>query len=437
MFRVIGELGTIWFYDPLNTKVFDSNGIELNLLQIPNVIQCSTYTHPRAKCFDDALGKDIALNKEDKYFNYDEKMTDLTIQLGLNCNLKCIYCSQNNCHPENLKIDIDNFLHRLKNSEINWKNLKVIQLWGGEPLVYWKHLKKIVEFVRNEIPQFKGHFHTTTNGSLLDMEKAHFFIEHDVSIQVSHDGVNHKIQRTEDDWLDDSEKIRTVLYLLRDNHRGDVNMTFAPMFNPNLFDSLELFNKKIPGVKVCCRSPLRCDSFNAHLMNLFTKEKEVIARDSYYRLITLQPGDRFYDITSPTRARLLWLCRNFVYGMHPKSIAFNCPSAQRYEMCFNLRGNFIPCHGSTEAMNCGVGTIDDLKSCYLTGFKSIANRPICQGCLYTAICQGPCGMHGDVDAKIHCQSTKWAWAAWFDAVWKTIFGEKPIEITEIKDVCFE
>lgn len=437
MFRIVGDAGAIWFYDPLNTKVFDANGVALNLLHATNAACSATYTHPRVKRFEDAVGRDLSLNREDKHFAYDEKMTDLTIQLGLNCNLSCIYCSQSNCHPEKSKIDLNDFLRRLKSSEINWESLKVVQLWGGEPLVYWKHLRKIVEFVRKEIPEFKGQFHTTTNGSLLDMEKARFFVENDVSIQLSHDGVNHKYQRTNDDWLDDPKKIEAVLYLLRDNRKGDVNMTFAPMFNPNLFDSLELFDKKIPGVKVCCRSPLRCDSSNAHLMNLFTKENEAIARDSYYRLITLQPGDRFYEMTRPTRARLLWLCMNFVYGIHPKSIAFNCPSAQRYEMCFNLKGNFIPCHGSTEAMKCGSGNIDDLKSCFSTGFVSIANRPMCKGCLYTAICQGPCGMYGDVDAKIHCQSTKWAWAAWFDAVWKTIFGEKPVEIKEVGDVCFE
>ena len=437
MKKIIGDKGTIWFYDALNNKVYDANKVPLNLMHAPKAGNNIFYKHRRLAYFNATLGTSNPVVPSDKTYIYSNKITDLTIQLGMKCNYKCLYCFQKDLPPDSLsKIDLESFLQRLKNSEISWSDLKVVQLWGGEPLVYWKHFKKIVEFIRKEIPEFKGYFHFTTNGSLLDMEKAKFCVKHNVKLQVSHDGVNHKLQRTEDDWIDNPKIVEAVLYLLRDHNMGDIAMTFAPMFNPNLFDSLEFFDKKLPGVKVSFRWPMRCDSSNCHLMTLFTDENIKIARDSYYKLLTLTPEDKFYNTVTPTRYRLMQFTHNLIYGIHPRSIVWNCPSRQKYEMIFDLKGNYVSCHAATKECGYGVGTIDDLKSCYRTGFTSISNRPKCRDCLFTVICQGPCGMFDDLNADIHCQSTRWAWEAWFAATWKSIFDEKPIKIEE-SDVSFE
>lgn len=433
MFKIIGENGSIWYYDANTNKVYNNVKQILNLYKLPLTNKILFNFHSRAKYFKDTKGKYLAIRPEDKIYFPEKNITDLTIQLGLNCNYSCIYCFQHDqITPE--KVDLDSFLFRLKNSKLNWESIKVIQLWGGEPLVYWKHLTKIVEFIRKEIPQFKGYFHLTTNGSLLDMKKAEFFVKHRIRLQVSHDGVNQKLTRNAKDWLDDPEIVNTVMYLCNDHHLGDVAMTFGPMFNCNLFDSLALFDQKIPGVKISCRWPLRCDRSNAHLLDLFTPENKEELKSSYYKLIMLQPGDKYYDITYPTRYRLQQFIRNFVSGQEPESIAYACPSRQKYEMTFNLKGNYIGCHGTTDCSGHGGGNLDDLDSCYRTGFTSLMNRKICKGCLYNQICQGPCGLQNGEDyERIHCESTKWAWEAWFAAVWKSIFGEMPIKVEEVSD----
>lgn len=432
MFKVIGESGSIWYYDVLNNKVLDSNGTQLNLFHIVSNRAIALFDDRKYQKFFDQRGLNNALKPNDRLFIQTDQLTDLIIQLGLKCDLNCIYCCQEICSPDTTsRINLEKFLTQLRKSTINFSNLRVIQLWGGEPLVYWKFVKRIVEFIRENIPEFKGYFHLTTNATLLNKEKIEFFIKNNVRVQVSHDGVNHKFQRTINDWLDDDKKVELIKYFLGEKHMGDVNITFAPMFNPNIFDSLELFEKRIPGVKICCRSPLRCDSTNAHLMKMFSAKNVEIAKTSFYKLLTLQPGERFYKMTQPTRSRLLDLCCNLISGRLPAEIQFNCPSKQKYEICFNLQGQHIFCHGATASMGVAHGTIDNIANCFITKAESVAYRTMCKECLYTQFCQGPCVLYQNKDAKIHCESTHWFWEAWFAAIWKTIFNEKPIEVLRV------
>ena len=426
MFKIIGE-NNIWFYDAITNKILDKNQ---KVIYLPNIVDhyLLFYKYRKSTYYSD---DNMYFFQKD--FEPDIKnITDLVIQLGLNCNLKCIYCSQNFCTPDlPSKSDIDYFCQLLLKSKINWKNIQCIQLWGGEPLVYWKALIKIVTFIRENIRKFKGHFHITTNGILLDKKKLDFFLKYNVKIQLSHDGVNHEVQRLTPDPLKDQKFVELMNWFLAENWMGDINITFGPINNPNLLDSLQYFKSKLPNVQICCRSALRCDSTNKHLLFQYSSDNLKIAKESYYRVLTLQPKDELFYTTYPTRYRLYELCRHFIFNRNPVNILFNCPSKQRKELCFNLKGEYIPCHGSTKSMGFSLGSLDKLDICKDINFIYFKDRPMCHGCLYTQVCQGPCGMYKNIDALIHCKSTKWAWEAWFEAVWFTLFKERPIYIERV------
>jgi uncharacterized protein len=72
-----------------------------------------------------------------------------------------------------------------------------VTFWGGEPLIEWDTLKKIVlygEKLRDEIPiEFNG----TTNGSLFTVEKLGFLKDHMIGFMVSFDGTreSHDVHR--------------------------------------------------------------------------------------------------------------------------------------------------------------------------------------------------------------------------------------------------
>lgn len=427
MYKIIGDAGTVWYYDALTNRVYDGNRSPINLLALQTA---QFFTSPDAlrSRYESRLGGYNALKPEDRVYHYSEDVTDLVAHFGFACNYKCLYCCQRIIPSTPQAIDIKDFCRRLRASDINFSALRTIQLWGGEPLVYWKAVKEFVCYVRENIPEFTGHFHLTTNAELLDKAKCEFFLEHKVQLQVSHDGVNQTLTRHATDWLDDPDKRELMRWFLTEQRGGDINVTYAPLGNPNLIDTLDYFYDRLGNPFVCLRAPLRCDATNAYLMADYSPEKVEIAKQSFYKILMQDIPDDYVFMCSTTYSRLQYLGRNIVLGVSPLNIEYNCPSKQRKALHFDVRGNYIPCHGSSVDMGHGVGTIDNVKECYDIGFTSVANREFCRDCLYTQICQGPCGMANDLNTLIHCKSMRWAYETWLAAIWTWLFNEKPISI---------
>jgi uncharacterized protein len=90
----------------------------------------------------------------------------LKIQMGLSCNYACSYCNQatqiNDATVSTLG-DVERFLAQLE----NWIEAapERIELWGGEPFVYWAKLKRLVPALAARFPEAR--FSIITNGSLL------------------------------------------------------------------------------------------------------------------------------------------------------------------------------------------------------------------------------------------------------------------------------
>src|SRR6185295_19888709 len=90
----------------------------------------------------------------------------LKIQMGLSCNLSCDYCLQKYVpRPDapNLSL-IASFIEKVKTYLRGQP--ENIQLWGGEPLVYFKTLKPLVVELKKLFPNAK--YTMITNGSLLN-----------------------------------------------------------------------------------------------------------------------------------------------------------------------------------------------------------------------------------------------------------------------------
>ena len=114
MFKIIGDNGSIWYYDILNNKVLDSNGIQLNLFHIVSNRAIALFNDRKYQKFFDQRGLNNALKPNDRVFVQTDQLTDLVIQLGLKCDLNCIYCSQKICSPDTTsRINLEKFLTRL------------------------------------------------------------------------------------------------------------------------------------------------------------------------------------------------------------------------------------------------------------------------------------------------------------------------------------
>lgn len=102
-------------------------------------------------------------------------MKKLVIKLGSNCNLSCKYC---HCTKSTYEYNED-IIDYIKDNKFN----KIV-FSGGEPLLYFDVIKKIVEKLDNK----ENVYSFVTNGFLFDDEKIRFFNENNFGMCLSYDG---------------------------------------------------------------------------------------------------------------------------------------------------------------------------------------------------------------------------------------------------------
>lgn len=122
------------------------------------------------------------------------KLTACSIDLTEACTLACDYCFTFSEHkPKSLSFEmgkaiLDWFLPRTVDEPDNTIN---IQFWGGEPLVEWELLQKLVLYGEEINKEYKRNIEWggTTNGMLLTPEKVQWGLEHNCFFMMSIDGI--------------------------------------------------------------------------------------------------------------------------------------------------------------------------------------------------------------------------------------------------------
>ena len=107
--------------------------------------------------------------------NVKNRLERVYIKLGTSCNLHCKYC-----HSEHKTIQFnDKILPVLKDL-----HLKRITFGGGEPLLYWDIIKKVVLYIGSDV-QYK----IVTNGTLFTQEIVDFCNRYNFLFYISVDGI--------------------------------------------------------------------------------------------------------------------------------------------------------------------------------------------------------------------------------------------------------
>lgn len=136
----------------------------------------------------------------------------IKIQMGLKCNYACSYCNQASFVPNSIQgnpKDAENFLEKLDTwfkgdgNKVRW------EFWGGEPLVYIKVLRKLVEGIRKRFPE--AEFNMISNASMLTKDIVDWLDDNDVQLGISHDGHVYEEQRGKD-VLDVPESLEAIKY---------------------------------------------------------------------------------------------------------------------------------------------------------------------------------------------------------------------------------
>ncbi|NLK65541.1 MAG: thioether cross-link-forming SCIFF peptide maturase [Tissierellia bacterium] len=140
---------------------------------------------------------------------YENKIQPVIKAMCLNmthdCNLRCEYCfaSQGTYNGEKAFLSFETgkkaFDYLVKNSG-NRRNLEV-DFFGGEPLMNFETIKKLVDYGRSLEKEYNKHFRftVTTNGLLLDEEKMDYINENMDNVVLSIDGrkeTNDRMRKT-------------------------------------------------------------------------------------------------------------------------------------------------------------------------------------------------------------------------------------------------
>ena len=132
------------------------------------------------------------------------KPVALRILFGHACNYDCSYCMQKDIGNPNERVKnmfLQRFMEQIRDN-LDLENLERVELWGGEPFLYWNDIKPVMELLDKE----GRHFFISTNGSPLRQKHVDFFktLKASVQLSISHDGPGQNLLRGEDILVKDA-----------------------------------------------------------------------------------------------------------------------------------------------------------------------------------------------------------------------------------------
>lgn len=206
----------------------------------------------------------------------------IVVELTQRCNMKCLYCCYGELYNqfdirnkdgngvfENYKAVIEDKVKRGFSS----KEL-IISFYGGEPLLNFETIKKIVSFTNRKFPKTEKTYTITTNGLLL--EKFHsYLVKNKFKVSVSLDG-NHKadvfrVGKNQKQTFPIVEKALNHLHLFHNDYFKD-NVTFLSLLNSksNYANTISFFSKYGKKPKF---SSLSLENVNVEKLNVLNEIK--------------------------------------------------------------------------------------------------------------------------------------------------------------------
>lgn len=329
---------------------------------------------------------------------------DIRLLLGHACNFRCKYCSQkHSSFSEVTDADVDFILQKMETC-LDLSKLKRIQCWGGEPLLYWKAVKRIIEGIRQVNP--RAGLNIVTNGSLMSKDIAEWFMQDTNSgIILSHDAMAQKKMRgidplekgscTRDLWIEIAKVKNASNRILKSTDaRG-----FA--INPVLSSEIKSIAKMvewydnafgfrvpiaecIPVIPTNFKEAEQTTPFFGHLMD-YTKMlyKDVMkvglsAFDNYRLQIELFAA----KLSIPD------------YEINPNKAS--CFTTDPFMLSMDMQGNVIPCQNFTadyvfdNGDKAFCGRIENVELATRPKVNGIGSKPKCHNCPVACFCMGGC-----------------------------------------------
>lgn len=323
----------------------------------------------------------------------------LKIQLGLSCNYSCDYCSQRFVErpKETTQKDINDFIEKVRYLNFTESTGLKIELWGGEPFVYWKTMRPLVAALQDEFKGWskKPHFSVITNGSILTEEICNWLIDNDFSMAISHDGPGQSVRGP--DPFDDPDQRKLVLDLYW-KLRPQGRFSFNAMMNSKNSSRKEVFDwfVNFTGDKnVPLGEGALVDAYDEGGIanSLLTKQDHFSYRKKSFSDIYNNGGNiGFFGVLE----KIDDCTRQILSHSEAKYLGQKCGMDDEHVIAIDLRGDVITCQNvsgvdinSNGEAHLG-GNITDFDSVELKAPTHWSNRVECPKCPVLSVCKGSC-----------------------------------------------
>jgi uncharacterized protein len=226
--------------------------------------------------------------------NIKRRVPQLSLEVTQRCNFRCRYCRytydvNRSCRGRDMTWQtalnaIDVYMAHSGDAD-----RRSISFWGGEPLLGFPLIRRIVEHMKSEYPGEHVNYNFTTNASLIAEKIAQFLIDNDFSLLVSLDGPQHIHDRYRINAAGKGTFNKTVeglqKILRKNEHYYNTNVSFNCVLTP-LTDFSEVFsffstNELTKGGNVQISMASSFENFFYQKYGTYTTQQQSYLREIY------------------------------------------------------------------------------------------------------------------------------------------------------------
>lgn len=242
-------------------------------------------------CLQQSLN-DIMINLEEVPV---EQVKSIALTLTHNCNLRCSYCYEK--HGTHKRMSLDTAISIVDRELTIDDGTKFVSLdfFGGEPILEFETIKKVVEHCRERTYPKEYHFEVSTNGTMFSNEIKEWFVQNQdiITIGLSLDGnrTSQNINRSNSFDLIDLEYFAQF-------EEPQIKMTISRETLPYLADNVIFCHKY--GFNVACNLAFGIDwSDKSNIVTYCEQLNDLInfyLENDEYRPCTLLDIDRLIGV---------------------------------------------------------------------------------------------------------------------------------------------
>lgn len=331
------------------------------------------------------------------------QIRNMYLMLGTSCNMTCRHCSQipvkgKKVQNQECSVAVLNFIKQWDNERTRPKTL---WFWGGEPLLYLKTIKGIVEQLRGTDIRF-GIF---TNGLLLTEEVVGYLNEHGFLVIMSYDAPNPVAVRSK---APSEENIKCFLSI-KDRI---INMVFSAI-NDDIEAGLKVIQSKFPNTPMSIgimqvMSDIPEDTYDY---------KDNAIRDNIFKMAkAVKDGNDPYGSCWKLLGRLIKRWRGFNKTRWLEEPYPPCLSGLII-FSVDLNGNVFSCHNAGVVAGKITEPYENLVKKQLQMWKRLQPTR-CRTCEHLDICRSRCPVAmktNDGGEYVQCKFMRELWRAVKDA----------------------